>query len=309
MICQKCGSDIPEESVFCMKCGTSVTSDKEKTEASVKDEVSNSESLCENEEYNNLISHKEVSQVPPTKKKGKFGLFLGIALVACVGIVALLIWDSEVRRCESYKKCKNYKVKGGDYCHIHTCELDGCVAVKDSTKKYCPAHEREYQCQFFDCENDRIQEGGFCVIHTCEELGCYNGNGFGENPEYCLKHQTDTKVDMRERLECNFSFSLNSAGGIELTFNDKNISGKEIKYIKFYVDLYNAVEDKVKDEITGESSVFVNITGPIKAGRQADYERVIGYNDDCAIIVIREVTIEYMDGTTETGSYNYRYER
>lgn len=116
---------------------------------------------------------------------------------------------------------------------------------------------------------------------------------------------------MRERLtNSSFSFSLNSAGGIEFDFRATNSTGKEIKYVRFEVQLRNAVNDLVRDEIKGTSSVSVEIVGPVRAGKIVYMvSEIIGYCDTCARIDINDITIVYTDGTSETGHFGYYYEK
>ena len=168
---------------------------------------------------------------------------------------------------------------------------------------YCYQHEKEHVCSSDGCESYKMTGGEYCYIHTCDESGCYNKAGY--NSSYCIDHQ----VDMRKKLGNEFSFSVNSAGGIKLYFRAKNNSGKEIKYIRFDVEFRNAVGDRIQDEITDDYSVSVEVVGPIKSGKSANFEDIIGYNDNCARIDIKEVTIIYTDGTSQTGHYGWYTEK
>lgn len=116
---------------------------------------------------------------------------------------------------------------------------------------------------------------------------------------------------MRKRLTSSkFGFSLNSAGGIVFSFEAKNSTGKEIKYVRFSVYLYNAVGDLIQDEIKRTTSVDVEIIGPIADKKTVSLNReIIGYADDCAKIEIKDITIEYSDGSDETGKFNYYTEK
>ena len=91
----------------------------------------------------------------------------------------------------------------------------------------------------------------------------------------------------------------NSAGGVNLTINFKNISGKTIKYASFGASAYNNVNDEVWCEITGKrfSSVGGRVTGPIVPSKiksatwaNAWYKSTIKYAK------ISFINIEFMNG-------------
>lgn len=196
------------------------------------------------------------------------------------------------------------KVEGSDYCDDHTCNEEGCTSSKSKYDSYCYTHEEERACEYYGCESYKVDGGEYCYYHTCSKSGCYNQVGY--NSEYCTDHQ----VDMRKRLtDSSFYFSKNSAAGIEFSFSAKNSTGKEIKYVRFQVELRNAVGDLVEDEIKDTTSVSVEIVGPVKAGDTVSMrEEIIGYCDTCARIDIDDITIIYKDGTSETGHFGYYYE-
>lgn len=134
---------------------------------------------------------------------------------------------------------------------------------------------------------------------------CYNIRNYDSN--YCADHQ----VDMRKRLtNSSFHFFLNSAGGITFTFDANNSTGKEIKYVRFDVELKNAVGDSVEDTIKNRTSVSVGNVGPVKAGERVSMkDKIIGCCDTCAKIVIDDIIIIYTDGTSEAGHFGYYYEK
>lgn len=287
MYCRKCGSEIPDDSVFCLKCGT-------KVEVKTNDIISTD--IVEEANFSS-----EENEAPDTfNAKTKYGI---LALIGIVIVLVIVILVSEnAKKCE-LSSCDNTKQEGSQYCREHTCEEEGCTFLKYQYDSYCYTHQMEHACTVSGCDNTKVSGGEYCYEHTCAESGCYNKKGYGS--DYCTEHQ----VDMRQKLGNNFSFRVNSAGGIELSFKAQNTSGKEIKYIRFYVDLYNAVGDKIEDEIKNTSSVYVEVTGPIANGKSANYEDIIGYNDNCAKIEIKEVTLVYMDGTSQTGHYGWYTEK
>ena len=95
----------------------------------------------------------------------------------------------------------------------------------------------------------------------------------------------------------------NSAGGIDLYIKWKNTSEKTVKYAYFTCDLYNAVDDKVENDISGRYSFVGKVTGPIDPGAVYGNNTHWGnawYNHSGKYAKITEIELEYMDGTDIT---------
>ena len=122
-------------------------------------------------------------------------------------------------------------------------------------------------------------------------------------------------VDMRERVgepitDNKYGFSFDeSYGFLEFSWEAKNISGKTIKYCHFTVIVYNAVGDKL-------GTRTFKVTGPIENNELISY-LATGLNSEiwsalegnnAAKVEISDITLEYMDGTKETGYYGYSTE-
>ena len=103
----------------------------------------------------------------------------------------------------------------------------------------------------------------------------------------------------------NFASYYNSADGLYLAWGATNKSSKVIKYLTFTAEFYNSVDDPARDSITGKTFKTIRLIGPISSGESFYYRKIIGYSTSCAYIKITDITIEYMDGTTITGTYNY----
>lgn len=88
--------------------------------------------------------------------------------------------------------------------------------------------------------------------------------------------------------------------GIDMNIAWRNLSGKEIKYIYFDVQAFNAVDDPVKCDIRRESVRTVYVPGPIPANfNNTHYWDAIWYNRTIKRAEILNIRIEYMDGTTK----------
>lgn len=93
----------------------------------------------------------------------------------------------------------------------------------------------------------------------------------------------------------------NSAGGVDISIDFRNLSSKTIKYITFSVTPFNAVDDPVFSEIGSKSTVNLKFTGPVNpAISKGEYSSAawatVWYNSTIKYCKIDSVTIEYMDG-------------
>ncbi len=93
----------------------------------------------------------------------------------------------------------------------------------------------------------------------------------------------------------------NSAGGVDVFHEIYNATEKEMKYITFTYVPYNSVGDMVSCTVKKRSEVSCKLTGPFKPGdaTYVDWKNV-WYNPTISLTGIKEVNIEYMDGSTET---------
>ena len=98
-----------------------------------------------------------------------------------------------------------------------------------------------------------------------------------------------TKADMKK----------NSVGGVSVFLDIVNKSKtKTIKYVTITLVFYNAVNDVLKDDVTGRKSVTGTYTGPIKPGKKAEMAAgPVFYNKSAVIFIPTSVEIEYTDGT------------
>jgi hypothetical protein len=91
-----------------------------------------------------------------------------------------------------------------------------------------------------------------------------------------------------------------SVGGHEPGIGYEIFSEKEIKYLKFNVEFYNRVMDRVYGTFRMLKEFNLSVTGPLKKGDK-DTEQLWEpiYNSDIDCMLIKSVTIEYMDGSSE----------
>ena len=89
--------------------------------------------------------------------------------------------------------------------------------------------------------------------------------------------------------------------GVDISVEFYNASEKDIKYVTFGFVAYNAVDDAVACETTHKKINHAKFIGPLAVNKTTKvmFEGVC-YNKTITNVVIHEVTVEYMDGTTET---------
>ena len=94
----------------------------------------------------------------------------------------------------------------------------------------------------------------------------------------------------------------NSAGGVDLYINWKNLSNKIIKYAYFTVVPYNSVNDIVNCTIRRYSKFTAQDEGPYSKGQGTQgtgyYWENAWYNYSIKSVKLESVRIEYMDGTS-----------
>lgn len=329
MFCRKCGNEIPDDSVFCLKCGEKVETLEKPNDKTTVDAINNEEvnemeaettEISETDKTTEVIDVEEtiaeeskaeqpqpetiIEKFSSLDNKHKYGI------IGAIGGLILLIIIIVAINASKCNVCGEEVVDGSDYCYYHKCQADGCNLSKTKSDRYCFSHENEFICEWEEgwddkCTSNKTEGSKYCYSHTCSQSDCTEKVS-KEGYTTCEKHA----VDMRRRISNSaFAFSLNSAGGIEFSFEGRNSTGKEIKYIRFDVILKNAVGDLVEDEIKDTYKVNVEIVGPIKSGGSIYMrDKIIGYCDDCARIDIQDITIIYKDGTSETGHYGYYYE-
>ena len=103
-------------------------------------------------------------------------------------------------------------------------------------------------------------------------------------------------------------FEMDSVGGLKPHILISNNSNKKIKYVYLTVSFYNAVGDKVSNDIGGYKSANLQITGPIKPWNFSWYEwGPVFYNYTATKMKVEKVTIKYFGGSTKTVYVQKKY--
>lgn len=102
-----------------------------------------------------------------------------------------------------------------------------------------------------------------------------------------------------------FNYNVNSAEGIRVTWEGKNLTGKTINYYTAEISTYNRVGDPSYDQHSGESKFLLKYVGPIEPDGDMILFDLFTYQGALHKIVIDKFRIEYSDGTTETIDYGY----
>ena len=158
-----------------------------------------------------------------------------------------------------------------------------------------------------------------CSTTSGSSLGHSLSNGFCTRCSYTslklsnilsapIEDEQSIQVLSRDRYTYyikNVASYYNSANGLYLAWGATNNSSKTIKYLTFTAEFYNAVGDPARDSITGKTYKTIQSIGPINSGESFYFRKIIGYSTSCSSIKITNITIEYMDGTKITGTYNY----
>ena len=122
--------------------------------------------------------------------------------------------------------------------------------------------------------------------------------------------QEDTEKEKQEIEQIKSSIKVtkiwastpNSAGGVDLYINWKNLSDKIIKYAYFTVIPYNSVNDIVNCTIRHYSRFNAQDEGPYSKGQGTKgteyYWENAWYNYSIKSVKLESVRIIYMDGTS-----------
>lgn len=106
-------------------------------------------------------------------------------------------------------------------------------------------------------------------------------------------------------IETSYLDEPNSASGCDYILHYTNRSNKTIKYLHWYGNIYNAVNDRVSCDIRRTSNFNGYDTGPVLPNQQGGgvWETVI-YRWDAKELRLTKIKIDYTDGSSATISAN-----
>jgi hypothetical protein len=153
---------------------------------------------------------------------------------------------------------------------------------------------------------------------TCSTCNATEGKALGhvkDSDGYCTRCNQKITIDMNTVVgnpnECattklfGFCFYKNSVDGIKVCWGGKNLSGKTVNYYSITIYFYNAVGDPAYSEHTGRSSKTIKYVGPVEPGQDLLIFGIVDYVPTCSKVLIGEITLEYSDGTSDTGWYGW----
>jgi len=115
--------------------------------------------------------------------------------------------------------------------------------------------------------------------------------------EYVIDESSDVKYLLEELITINSVeiTDVNSVHAVRCRVSFKNISDLTFKYIVFKFQVYNRVDDLVKEEIRGVSFVLGKGTGPFEGGKDYDLSWSIGYFPGASRVIATVNSITLMN--------------
>jgi hypothetical protein len=128
-------------------------------------------------------------------------------------------------------------------------------------------------------------------------------NSSGSRIKYKITVKAGDKYPIDEAY-----FTMDSVGGLEPHILISNNSDKTIKYVDLRVSFYNAVGDKVTNDIGAYRYANIQVVGPIKPWKYEWYEwKPVFYNVTAYKMKIETATVTYMDGSKKSITVNKKY--
>ena len=327
LYCSDCGKEIPAKATECPNCGCPVEDDAEavstKTQSSNKIKKSMKNFL--------IPTFKNVS---PQQKKKRIGIIVGILTFIIISEILYFFFSPHTVEWFCYHNIYASTCTEPQYClrcgktwgdpNGHNWEEATCTNPKTCT--VCGAIEgsanghnwKEATCTDpKTCSVCGITEGSAkghnwsnatCTTpKKCKDCGMIEGTMLGHNVKDYICTRCGISIVNKDNVPkildiTSMTYEINSVGGIDwyITFKNKS-STKTINYITIELKFFNAVGDVLHDDISNKTSVSLVFTGPLKPGKTSSstYWRACFYNATfCGTIGIKEIKIEYSDGTT-----------
>ncbi len=148
-----------------------------------------------------------------------------------------------------------------------------------------------------------LATAGSALEHTINCSGYCTGCG--------KKMTVDMKTLVGRPSECkslstlDFCFYQDSADQIKVCWGGQNFSGKAIASYSVTIYFYNADGQPAYSKITGQSSKTITKKEFVSPNNDLLIFEIIDRVSDCTSIVIGDITLEYWDGTRDTGWYGW----
>jgi len=224
---------------------------------------------------------------------------------------------SKVRTCECGEtETETIKAVGK---HSYTSKVTtSATCTTDGVKTYtCSACQNTYT-EKISAKGHSWKSATCIAPKTCSVCNATNGNALGHNKGangYCTRCNEKLTIDMNTVVgnpnDCattkyfGFCYYKNSVDGIKVCWGGENLSDKTINYYTVTVYFYNSVGDPAYSEITGKSSKTIKYVGPVAPGEDLLIFGIVDYVPVCSKVEIGEITVEYADGTSDTGWYGW----
>lgn len=285
--------------------GKLITSENNTNSVSVK--LCDEPTIENDEDVNERNSSTHQNDKSHQKKNSSFTIISICLALLFIGVILGTAKLADVKKqnairermCE-YGECTNDKIDGGYYCINHSCVHNGCYKEVSYNSHYCALH----RCMILSCNRACIAGGFYCTYHSCSKEGCKEEAK--EGISFCWLHS----YEFVDNIYPTIHFSLNSENGIKFYFSAKNETGRTIDSLRFKLYLYDSSNNSVYSNSSRQDYIYVEIAGPAKPNEmiKMDY-KIIGYRRNLREIEIKEMTVVYSDGKSETGYYPFRRSR
>ena len=191
------------------------------------------------------------------------------------------------------------------------------TCTESGSKKQTCSKCGETKSQTINASGHNMSAATCTKPKTCNTCGHTEGSALGHiNVDgYCSRCGDKVEIDMNTVVgnpnDCDttsyfgFCYYKNSADGIKVCWGGENLSGKTVNYYSVTVYFYNSVGDPAYSEMTGKSYKTIKYVGPVKPNADFIIFGIVDYVPTCSKVVIGEITLEYSDGTSDTGWYGW----
>ena len=295
--CTKCGQQMPDDALFCSHCGAGVGSPQSETP--------------------NMTNKNEI----PPKKKGKkffkkwwFWVIIGVLVIAIMAgsgdstdttddtkDTTNVTTDNTDNTDDNDNNQNNQTEDDKKQTIVKIPDIWG-LPLDEAEQKLKNAHV-QYELVYneavlnYDDIAPRPSVLGIGEYHWNEE----------ENFNYIYEGEKITvTVNAPAIYITSVAHDINSVGGVNISIDVVNNSEKVIKYIKFNnVEFYNTVGDPAYCSIKNSYKRTLTFTGPLNAGEsESIYWEAVMYNNKTSALVFRTITVDFMDGTSQTIKYD-----